>query len=142
VGRTQQPCGLLDRHHPGALPHLPRGACCYLLCAARTCRSAHSYFSATQTVHIDFEDRGCFRSLGISYTVVARSGLAANNPYRSAPESFSFGTAHQNADDIDFFWLPSDTYRASDKNKQTRENIDYWLWIRIPGKCCRLLARE
>ena len=55
-------------------------------------------FDGAQTLHIDFEDKGCKRSVGMSYTIVARRGLDNEND-PAVPEAFFFGAGNAWASD-------------------------------------------
>jgi hypothetical protein len=81
-------------------------------------------FDGAQTVHVDFEDKGCKRSVGMSYTIVARRGLdQENNP--AVPEAFFFGSGNAWASqNIDF--------KYKKHTVGSKANNQYWLWLHLP----------
>jgi hypothetical protein len=90
-------------------------------------------FDGRQTIHVDFEDNGCRRSVGMSYTIVGRRGLASEtNP--AIPEAFLFGAGHAWASQgVEF------KYKAHTSDENNKSNNLYWIWISIarqPGGYC------
>jgi len=81
-------------------------------------------FDGAQTLHIDFEDKGCKRSVGMSYTIVARRGLDNEND-PAVPEAFFFGAGNA--------WASDGIQFRYKKHAETgKSNNLYWLWLHLP----------
>jgi len=80
-------------------------------------------FDGAQSVHVDFEDSGCKRQVGMSFTIVARRGLDTENP--AVPEAFFFGAGNAYASQ-------NIQFRYKVHTDDGKANNQYWLWLHIP----------